>query len=227
MQDYSVILPAFNAARTLAEALASVCRQDPGPAEVIVVDDGSTDDTLRIAESFGPLVRVLSQANAGPGAATTAGVAVARSGLLAFLDADDLWLPGKMARQLAVLNDLGPDHLIFGQMRQFRHGVPDDGTGERRDGPTRSTLLAARTVFDRIGPMVDPPGNRGELVDWFGRARQSGITLTVLQEVMALRRILPGSLSWGRNPAADRGYLHAARAALLRNRAKARKDAGA
>lgn len=220
MPGYSVIIPAFNAARTLGQALVSVCDQHPPPAEVIVVDDGSTDDTPRVAAGFGGPVRVIGQANAGPGAATMAGIAAARAPVLAFLDADDLWLPGKIALQLAHVQKAGPKCLVFTRMRQFRHGTADDGTGEVRDGFSRSTLVMPRTAVDQIGAIVDPPGNRGEMIDWFGRAREAGFALDVLPQVLALRRILPGSLSWGRDPQADRGYLRVAHAALLRHRQK-------
>ncbi|MBW0159690.1 glycosyltransferase family 2 protein [Sedimentimonas flavescens] len=218
MPGYSVIIPAFNAARTLAEALASVCAQRPAPAEVIVVDDGSSDQTAVIAREFGGPVRVLSQANAGPGAATMAGVRSAGCEVLAFLDADDLWLPGKIARQFEKLEVMGAGGIVCTRMRQFRHGIPDDGTGEVRDGLSRSTMLTTRAVFDQVGPIVDPPGRRGELIDWMARAREAGCRIEVLPDVLALRRILPGSLSWGRDPVADRGYLLAAHAALMRRR---------
>lgn len=220
MPDYCVIIPAYNAARTLAEALQSVCAQGPAPAEVIVVDDGSSDDTAAIAAGFGGPVRVIGQANAGPGAATMAGIAVARAPVLAFLDADDLWLAGKMAAQMAQLQRLGPDGLVFARMRQFRHGVADDESGEVRDGLSRSTLVMWREAVDRIGPIADPPGRRGEMIDWFGRAREAGFVLDVIPQVLALRRILPGSLSWGRDAGADSGYLRVAHAAMLRHRQK-------
>ncbi len=220
MPGYSVIIPAFNAARTLAEAVQSACSQSPAPEEVIVVDDGSSDGTAGIATGFGGPVRLISQANAGPGAATMAGIAAARMPLLAFLDADDLWLKDKIARQLKHLRQTGADRLVFTRMRQFRHGMPDDGLGKVADGLSRSTLLMHRSTLDRIGPIADPVGRRGEMIDWFGRAREAGFALDVLPQVLALRRILPGSLSWGRDAQADSGYLRVAHAAMLRQRQK-------
>jgi glycosyltransferase involved in cell wall biosynthesis len=220
MSGYSVIIPAFNAARTLAEALQSACAQLPAPEEVIVVNDGSGDDTAAIATGFGGPVRVISQANAGPGAATMAGIAAARMPVLAFLDADDLWLKDKIDLQLKHLRQVGADRLVFTRMRQFRHGTPDDGQGRVADGLSRSTLLMHRSALERIGPIADPPGRRGEMIDWLGRAREARFVLDVLPEVLALRRILPGSLSWGRDAQADRGYLRVAHAAMLRQRQK-------
>src|SRR5438045_1880854 len=93
----SVIIPCYNAAEFLAECLDSVCRQTVPPAEVIVVDDGSTDATAQIARAFGPPVRVISQANAGPSAARNRAMDEAQGDWVAFSDADDVWQPNKLA----------------------------------------------------------------------------------------------------------------------------------
>lgn len=93
----SVIVPAFNVAGTLARALQSAFDQKPPPLEVIVVDDGSTDGTETTARSFGDRIRFLTQPNAGAAAARNRGLEAARGEYVAFLDADDYWLPGFMA----------------------------------------------------------------------------------------------------------------------------------
>ena len=98
----SVVIPVYNAARFLADAIRSVQAQRHPRIEIIVVDDGSTDGSGEVARSFAG-VRCLRQANGGIAAARNAGVHEARGNLLAFLDADDLWTPGKLALQLDVL----------------------------------------------------------------------------------------------------------------------------
>lgn len=100
----SVLIPAYNHARFLPETLDSVMGQTFQDIEVFVVDDGSTDGTRRVVEQYGPAVRYVWQANAGPAAARNRGVTVSHAELLAFLDADDRWYPGKIAAQVAYLD---------------------------------------------------------------------------------------------------------------------------
>src|SRR5258708_3362172 len=86
----SVIIPCYNGRRFLSQAIDSVLVQTIVPGEIIVVDDGSTDDSAEVAESYGPPVRVIRQANQGESAARNVGIAAARGDYLLFLDADDL-----------------------------------------------------------------------------------------------------------------------------------------
>ncbi|MER8826728.1 glycosyltransferase [Mesorhizobium sp. M0938] len=103
----SVIIPAHNAQDTIDETLRSVRSQSYPALEIIVVDDGSRDETAAIARchaEIDPRVRLIEQANAGVAAARNTGWRAARSDLIAFVDADDLWAPTKIERQLAVLD---------------------------------------------------------------------------------------------------------------------------
>jgi glycosyltransferase involved in cell wall biosynthesis len=218
MEAYGVVIPAWNAARTLAEAVASVQAQTVPPARLIVVNDGSTDETGRIVRELGLGVELLEQTNTGPGAATTTGFAALDTPLIATLDADDLWLPEKMAKQLAALRANTGAAMCYSVTRQFHHGIPDDGTGEVRRGPNRTNMVIRRNLFETVGPMIDPPGLRGDLIDWLARGRSAGFYSIELDEVLALRRVLPGSLSWGRDPARDRGYLTVVHRALMAHR---------
>ncbi len=99
----SVVIPAYDSARTLPATVASALGQTLADLEVIVVDDGSSDDTRAIAEAIDdPRLRVIGKANGGSASARNAGIGVARGEWVALLDADDLWLPEKLERQLAV-----------------------------------------------------------------------------------------------------------------------------
>jgi len=95
----SVVIPCYNGARFLAETLRTVFSQTRPPEEILVVDDGSTDDSAAVAERFGSPVRVLRQANRGESAARNRGIEESRGEWIAFLDADDVWAPKKLERQ--------------------------------------------------------------------------------------------------------------------------------
>lgn len=109
MSRVSVIVPLFNKADYIGRALASISAQTFEDFEVIVVDDGSTDDGAERARKHSDKrVKVLTQPNGGPGAARNRGVAEASGELLAFLDADDEWMPDYLQRGVLVLDELGP-----------------------------------------------------------------------------------------------------------------------
>jgi glycosyltransferase involved in cell wall biosynthesis len=99
----SAIIPTFNRATIVSEAVESVLQQTYPNTEVIVVDDGSTDDTPARLRQYGNRIRVVTQNNAGPAAARNRGIAVSHGELIAFLDSDDIWLPTKLERQVALL----------------------------------------------------------------------------------------------------------------------------
>lgn len=96
----SVVIPAYNAEGCLERAVCSVLAQTHSPQEIILVDDGSLDATAKTARKFGRHVRLLQQDHAGASAARNAGILAAEGALVAFLDADDEWLPAKLERQL-------------------------------------------------------------------------------------------------------------------------------
>jgi glycosyltransferase involved in cell wall biosynthesis len=215
---YSVVIPAHDAAATIGAAIASVLVQSVPPERIVVVDDGSRDHTTAVARSSSDLVQVLVQPNAGPGAATTRGLAEVATPLVAFLDADDLWLPDKVQRQIGHLE---ANPALAGVCSWGRHFVDDTPAS---DGAVQEiwgrTSLMIRTEYARtVGPVVDPPGGRGDMVDWLKRAREAGFAIAMLDEILVLRRVRRDSMSYGRG-AGDIGYLHVVKAALDRKRAR-------
>jgi glycosyltransferase involved in cell wall biosynthesis len=215
--DYSVVIPAFNAAETLHEALHSVEKQTISPAYIIVVDDGSTDETPRLAATFAS-VRVIRKSNGGPGSATTAGIDVVETPYFATLDSDDVWLPQKMERQLAVMEKDPTLAGCFSHASMFRHedGIENILPAEPVRLWTRTTMVFRTADAAKIGPMRDFPGYLGDLVDWLGRSREIGQKHLMLDDILALRRIRKGSLSDTKDANRTRGYLHAAFEALKR-----------
>lgn len=99
----SVVIPAYNAATVIEEALDSVLAQTLAPHEVIVVDDGSTDNTIPVVEKYASSVKLLRQSNGGAAAARNTGIQAATGEWVAFLDADDTWAPEKLEKQAAYI----------------------------------------------------------------------------------------------------------------------------
>src|SRR6476659_298489 len=141
MTSYSVIIPAFNAERTLTAAIDSVLAQTVVPKMIVVVDDGSTDRTTEIARTYGLQVTVIRQANSGPGAATTRGFEAVTTPLLACLDADDIWLPEKASRQLGRLKQCPDLDAVFGWVKLFRHNEPPRADAPVQDNWCRTTMM--------------------------------------------------------------------------------------
>lgn len=125
----SVIMPAYNASAFIEEAIQSVLNQDLANIELIVVDDGSSDGTPELAARFGDKVKVLRQKNAGPAAARNRGVAAAQGEFIAFLDADDVWLPRKLALQVQFLRNYPDVGVVYGTFLRW-HSLPDGSFSE-------------------------------------------------------------------------------------------------
>ncbi len=120
----SVVLPAYNAERYLRQCLDSVFAQTYRPIEIIAVDDGSTDESPRIIRSYSA-VNYMRQDNRGPSAARNAGICAAKGKYIAFLDADDVWVPEKLAEQVPLLESNRGAGLVFADMRLVeRDGDP-------------------------------------------------------------------------------------------------------
>ena len=214
---YSVVIPAYNAAAFISETLASVMAQSHPPSQIVIVDDGSTDDLSAALADVDAPISLMQQKNSGPGSATTRGMAAVKTEFVATLDADDLWEPRKIEQQFPALLS-GVAEMSFTRMRNFgadSHTVTSD---ENKSGWSRSTLLMRRETFDKIGPIEDMPGYRGEMVEWFARARALGVKMQMLEEPLALRRIHEGSLSWQRDPAHDKGYMEIVLRAMRRRK---------
>jgi glycosyltransferase involved in cell wall biosynthesis len=115
----SVIIPAYNAARYITDAIESVLGQSYPPSEVIVVDDGSTDETVEIVRRYGDRIILLQQCNRGPAAARNAGIGRASGEFIAFLDADDVWTSRNLELQVGMLTEHPEYVLTYGHVRRF------------------------------------------------------------------------------------------------------------
>jgi len=191
----SVIIPVYNGERYLREAIESVLSQECRPLELIVVDDGSTDGSAAIIQQFGPPVRYHYQPNAGLGATRNAGVTLAQGIFLAFLDADDLWAPDKLALQFRAFADDSSLDISFGLVSQFHSPELDETTRQsitRTDAPLSGyhpgTMLLRKETFQRIGPFITDR-QFGEFIDWYARAKEQDLKMQVLPDIVMRRRL--------------------------------------
>lgn len=160
----SVIIPTYNRAWTLARALDSVLAQDFDGFETIVVDDGSTDETPALLESYGGRLQVIRQPNRGVSAARNAGIRAAAAPLVALLDSDDYWLPRKLAVQTAFFDENPEAVICQTQETWIRNGVRvNPGKRHRKRAGwifehslalclvSPSAVMLRRRLFDRVG----------------------------------------------------------------------------
>lgn len=201
----SCIIPAFNAESFVGEAIESVLEQTYAAVEIIVVDDGSTDHTPDVVRSYGATLTYVRRPHQGAAAAKNEGISAAQGEFIAFLDADDLWHPDKLTRQIARLALRPEIDLCFAQYRNF--WTPDLAEEERlyqgrslsqpASGWSMSTLLARREVFERFGLFEEDAAEKHQSLLWALRAAERGAIVDVMPEVLMYRRLHPENLSRG------------------------------
>jgi glycosyltransferase involved in cell wall biosynthesis len=190
----STIIPVFNGARYISQAIGSVLNQTFTQVEVIVVDDGSTDDTQQQVLGINdPRVCLLSQVHAGASAARNYGVQNAHGQYLSFLDSDDLWEPHKLAAQLGYIANNPHVDMVFGHYIEFvspELSAPEISLSDTESSPAYSsgTMLIKRTAFDRVGEF-STQWQLGEFIDWYARAIDLGLYGVMLPELFLRRRI--------------------------------------
>lgn len=132
----SIIIPTYNCGKFLAQGIRSVLNQEYPHKEVIVIDDGSTDNTQDILQTFGDAITVFHQENAGAAVARNTGLQYAKGEYLAFLDADDLWLPGKLTAQVNYLETHPQVGMVYTNWLVW----VDNGTNDYQPAPATSSL---------------------------------------------------------------------------------------
>lgn len=187
----SVIIPLYNTRPFVVQAVESVLHQTLPPSEIIVVDDGSTDGGAELLQNLHPAVRVIRQEQSGGGTAVNRGIVASTGTLLAFLDADDLWTPDKLSRQVPALIEDSSFDAVFGHIRQFTGAHPDAADAvvqAPQAGVSRITLLLGRSVFERYG-LFDATLRTADFVPWYSYAVAQGLKTKVLPDVVAYRRV--------------------------------------
>ena len=201
MISISVVIPAWNAARYIGDAVDSVLSQSAAADEIIVVDDGSTDHTCECVRKFGARVTLIAQSHAGAAAARNRGIAAAHGEAIALLDADDLMAPRRLELQRAVLA-VDPDcAIVLGKQLTFRSEQErlalDSSTvnpSAVRPGYVPSAAMVRASVFGLVGPF-DAALRIGDFLDWITRAQSRGLPIKAMEQVVAYRRLHEDSLS--------------------------------
>jgi len=225
--NISVIIPAYNAGDTLAEALDSVLAQTCKGDEVIVIDDGSTDTTAAIAVAHPLAPKLISTANQGAAAALNLGISVARGDILTFLDADDLWHESKIELQSELLCNEPDISMVFSHTESFVCPSVSQEASTRlvfpagpQPGYLLGTLMTYNNIFTRYG-FFDPALKTGYFIDWFSQIKAEGVKYSMLKQVFMKRRVRPGTLSQRKSVAGDglsSDFIEIARRAILRKR---------
>lgn len=191
----SVVITVWNGANYLSEAIQSALDQDYLNKEIIVVNDGSTDETLEIILSFGESIRVVNQENKGLGAARNAGVRAATGDYYAFLDHDDLWPSRKLGEQMSVMMSHEEDPLVFSYLQQFI--CPRLTETEKKELRVNesilpayfaSNLLISKKRFEQIGFFMQE-NKVGEFVEWYARALRLSLPMVMSETIGLLRRV--------------------------------------
>ncbi|KAB2661661.1 MAG: glycosyltransferase family 2 protein [Verrucomicrobia bacterium] len=222
----SVIIPVHNGERYVVEAVESVLAQGYPRLEVVVIDDGSTDRTAALVQGFGTPVRYHHQPQGGVSSALNRGIGLAEGSLFAFLDADDVWSPSKLALQLPVLEAQPEVEAVFGGMEHFFSPELDQASREKLSCPEgvipaqlKATVLIRRESFHRVG-LFDTRLRRGDFIDWHARAREVNLRSVMIPQLVMRRRIHASNKTIVET-ATKSDYLRIVRGALLRRRQSA------
>lgn len=220
----SVVIPAYDAEAFIAETLDSVLAQTWTPFEVVVVDDGSTDGTIAVAESFGDRVRVVACPHRGHAATRNAGIEAARGEFIAFIDADDLMPPDALAiRMRHMLADPALD-MVAGRLMCFltpnmseedrrRFMVPPEPQQGHLPGAAiiRVSAFVTHGLIDESVPVLCE-------LEWTVRAQDAGARIRQIDDVVVHRRIHGRNLTLRRKQELDADRLRILRASLARRR---------
>lgn len=225
----SVILSVYNGQNYVKEAIESVLAQDYSNIELVLVNDGSTDNTENILETYSDRTILISQSNKGLGSGRNSGIKASSGHYIAFIDHDDFWEPNKLRAQLEEIVCSAEDPLVFSHVRQFicptlnefersKLRVPD----EPMPGFIAGTLLLSRSRFNQVGDFFET-NQVGEFVDWYLRAQDKMVPVKMLSDVLLNRRIHKTNMGRQTGAYQRQGYLRVLKAGLVRRRSASKE----
>ncbi|MGE5042399.1 MAG: glycosyltransferase family 2 protein [Candidatus Levyibacteriota bacterium] len=184
----SVIVPVYNGEKYLACAIESILAQDYRHPEIIVIDDGSTDKSGLIAQSYP--VHYFRQKHAGLGAALNHGIRLAKGNYFSFLDADDVWARTKLSRQLAYLMEHPTLDMVFAYVREFKAvgNKMVNIRSHKKGSLMKGTMIIRRESFFRVG-LFETRWDLGDFIDWYLRAQELELKSYTLPNILYKRRI--------------------------------------
>lgn len=212
----TVIIPLYQSALWIKEAIESIRAQTIPPERILVLDDGSTDAGPTIAGGM-PDVELIRRAHEGINATLAAGLALVQSEFVAFLDADDRWLPEKTASQSKFLSAHPSCDMVFGQTRRFRMTPEGEQTLDTLPAVMRQGGLFRHSAFERV-PYFTSDSGAHSFIDWHARAMEAGLLANTTAEVVFERRIHADNRSIRHREDQRRSYLATIKAALDRRR---------
>lgn len=184
----SVIMPVYNGADFLAEAVESVHRQNYDSLEIIIVDDGSSDNTAEVAAEIRGNVRYVYQENSGPAAARNRGLRISKGTVIGFLDADDVWHENRLRSQLGYFESDPSIEIVIGLLQRMQLTGFESGRRKFRKwaGPVigmhLGSALFRRSAFEKVG-FLNEAMDHCEDCDWFMRAKERQIPMLLHKEV--------------------------------------------
>lgn len=201
----SVVIPVYNGARWLGECIDSALAQGDVVSELVVVDDGSTDNSAAIALAHADSrVRLCTKDNGGAASARNLGIENAQGRFIAFLDADDLWRPNKLAQQLPLLEQRKELGVVTGLMKNFwmtgLESEAEENPELKRPQPgVASTFVARKAIFNDCG-LLDTEFRERDIQEWIVRVKRSGWEHALVDQIVVDRRIHDANHSRIRKP---------------------------
>lgn len=189
----SVIIPVYNGERYLSEAIQSVIEQTYEPIEIILVDDGSTDNTAQVAKQFQQNIHYVYQPNSGAPSARNTGLKIAVGNIIAFLDADDMWNSNKLEIQINHLTKNPLTEIVLGYQQVIYISEIIEGKPKFQNYSTPEmalqlgTAVFRKSVFEKVG-LFNPELRYADDWDWFMRAREMEVLMMIHSETVLFYR---------------------------------------
>ena len=192
--DISVIIPVYNGSQHLRMCLESVVNQTHPPSEIIVINDGSTDNSSEIIKSYSN-IKLIDKANEGVAAARNEGIRHSKSDWISFIDQDDYWTEHSLRKRAEFAANLQFPDLVVGKQKWFLDGIDEipswvkpEQMNNDLDGYLLGCALLRKNLFQKFGEF-DSSFRYSSDFDWFFRLKDGGIEFNQLDEVVLMKRI--------------------------------------